>query len=292
MTQPSGWYDDPQDPNSLRYFDGVLWTDNVVPRTSPTVADSTIGRAFDPYAAPAYPTAPPAGPWAGPSGPGAWADPSAPSAGAGPGPYGAPPPGYGYGAAPRLGWRTGPATPDGAPLAEWWQRLLANLLDGFISGAIALLATIYWWLPFVRSYVDLIRSVVDHPQSALDARAMDAFTNQVLAAIVPMTLVQLLVVVSYQVIFLTRSGATPGKAALGIRVRRSGRAGPLTLGEALRREALRIGLGLLGLVPLISLVSSLVGLLDPMWLLWDPRRQTLHDKIADTLVEVKPKPLR
>ena len=55
---------------------------------------------------------------------------------------------------------------------------------------------------------------------------------------------------------------------------------------------LRIGLGLLGLVPVISLVSSLVGLLDSMWLLWDPRRQTLHDKIADTLVEVKPKPLR
>jgi uncharacterized RDD family membrane protein YckC len=286
MTQPSGWYDDPQDPNSLRYFDGVLWTDNVVPRTSPTVTDSMIGRAFDPYAASGYPPAPPAPPV------GPWAGPSAPGTGAGPGPYGAPPAGYGYGAAPRLGWRTGPATPDGAPLAEWWQRLLAYLLDAFLSQAIALLATLYWWLPVVRSYVDLIRSVVDHPQSTLDPRAMDAFTNQLIAVIVPITLVQLLVIVSYQVIFLTRSGATPGKAALGIRVRRSGRAGPLTLGEALRREVLRIGLGLLGLVPVISLVSSLVGLLDSMWLLWDPRRQTLHDKIADTLVEVKPKPLR
>ncbi len=283
MTQPSGWYDDPQDPNSLRYFDGVLWTDNVVPRTSPTVADSTTGRAFDPYAASAYPPAPPAGPWAGPS---------APGAGAGPGPYGAPPAGYGYGAAPRLGWRTGPATPDGAPLAEWWQRLLAYLLDTFLSQAIALIATIYWWLPFVRSYVDLIRSVLDNPQSAPAPRAVEALTEQLLAVIVPITLVQLLVIVSYQVIFLTRSGATPGKLVLGIRVRRAGRAGPLTLGEALRREVLRIGLGLLGLVPVISLVSSVVGLLDPMWLLWDPRRQTLHDKIADTLVEVKPKPLR
>ena len=26
MSAPSGWYDDPQDPTHLRYWDGVLWT--------------------------------------------------------------------------------------------------------------------------------------------------------------------------------------------------------------------------------------------------------------------------
>jgi len=30
--------------------------------------------------------------------------------------------------------------------------------------------------------------------------------------------------------------------------------------------------------------TAMVGLLDPMWLLWDPRRQALHDRAAGTLV--------
>ncbi|MBO3181743.1 DUF2510 domain-containing protein, partial [Dermatophilus congolensis] len=26
--RPSGWYDDPDDPELLRYWDGVLWTEH------------------------------------------------------------------------------------------------------------------------------------------------------------------------------------------------------------------------------------------------------------------------
>ena len=42
-----GWFDDPDDPLLLRYFDGVVWTDHTTPRTSPTAESSTIGRAND-----------------------------------------------------------------------------------------------------------------------------------------------------------------------------------------------------------------------------------------------------
>ena len=31
MTQPSGWYDDPNDADLLRYWDGVVWTSHVAP---------------------------------------------------------------------------------------------------------------------------------------------------------------------------------------------------------------------------------------------------------------------
>ena len=51
---------------------------------------------------------------------------------------------------------------------------------------------------------------------------------------------------------------------------------------------LQLALTLLGLVPLLGSVFGLLSSLDEAWLLWDPRRQCLHDKIADTLVEQKP----
>ena len=47
MTQPSGWYDDPNDADQLRYWDGVVWTDHAVPRKSPTVEQSRIGMPHE-----------------------------------------------------------------------------------------------------------------------------------------------------------------------------------------------------------------------------------------------------
>ena len=46
VTQTSGWYDDPQDPSQLRYWDGVLWSSNVTPKVSPTLEQSSIGMPF------------------------------------------------------------------------------------------------------------------------------------------------------------------------------------------------------------------------------------------------------
>ncbi|MBO3138051.1 DUF2510 domain-containing protein, partial [Dermatophilus congolensis] len=33
--RPSGWYDDPDDPELLRYWDGVLWTEHTALRRPP-----------------------------------------------------------------------------------------------------------------------------------------------------------------------------------------------------------------------------------------------------------------
>ena len=48
MSQRAGWYDDPENPDNLRYFDGVVWTSHTTPRASPSVAQSTIGLAQQP----------------------------------------------------------------------------------------------------------------------------------------------------------------------------------------------------------------------------------------------------
>src|SRR4051812_30717449 len=35
--QPSGWYDDPSNPEMLRYWDGVMWSSHTTPKKSPTL---------------------------------------------------------------------------------------------------------------------------------------------------------------------------------------------------------------------------------------------------------------
>ncbi len=69
-------------------------------------------------------------------------------------------------------------------------------------------------------------------------------------------------------------GQNPGKAVVGLRViRTDGR--PMDTGWMFVR-------GLVGFVP--GLVVGLWGIVDDAWLLWDQNAQTLHDKIASTVV--------
>ncbi len=277
MTQPSGWYDDPADPSGLRYWDGIIWTERTVPKQSPTASASTIGHAVDPYAAPpsAYPPAYPPG--------------QAPYPPSTPTPYGQPPAGRDYGAAPTYQWRPqGPTTLDGAPLAQWWQRLLAAMIDGVVVGLAGALMAFPWWRDFLTWYVAFLQKSMSGAADPNLATVMTEISTEMARFIVPITLIQAGVAFVYHVAFLTRNGASLGKMALGIRVRRVGRPGPLSLLDAARRQALQLVLTLLGVVPFIGSITGLVSYLDEAWLLWDQRRQCLHDKIADTVVEQKP----
>ncbi len=275
MSQPSGWYDDPQNPANLRYWDGVLWSDHVVPK----------------QAAPSQPAPQPLGPVDSSSAAAPWSTPPQTMA---PGTYSAPPTNYGYGAAPELStWAPmGRVTTDGRSIAEPWQRLVAAILDNLILGIVTAAITFPLWRDFVAAYVRWIQDLVNNPTAPEpDMAEVTTMVQDTLGPnILWITLITLGISLVYQTFFLVRSGATPGKMALRIRVRRTARPGPLTVAEALRRQALDVGLQVLGAVPVISLLTPMVSILDKLWLLWDPRRQTLHDKIADTVVEQTPKP--
>lgn len=67
------------------------------------------------------------------------------------------------------------------------------------------------------------------------------------------------------------SGQTVGKKALNIRVIDFANGGPIDPGRALIRYLGRI-------------VSTIPCLLGYFWMLWDPQKQTWHDKIANTVV--------
>ncbi len=246
---PAGWYDNPQDTTTIRYWDGQQWTDHLAPRPGPGQANPTQpgygvpndGQPVDAQNAyqPGYPDA------------------------------------------------YGPTTPDGVPLAGYGSRVGAYILDGIFSTLISLVLSI----PFLNNaaawYSEIIRS------AGSGAAASQPSTAQMLAHLWPIMLITVLVTLAYQIFFLNRWGATPGKRIVGISVRRREVPGPLSVVDAAKRVSLYVALQVVSLVPVVgSLVSLLVGLLDLLWPLWDSRRQALHDKIAGTNVVQAPKVAR
>lgn len=278
MSQPSGWYDDPRTPDQLRYWDGVLWTEHTTPkRSSPAAAESAPWMAGD---SPAYDApSPEQSSWG--AHPGQVPGYSTTQPG-----FDRPPDGFGYGAAPQTAWHSGRRTaPDGVPLADWWQRLLARIIDGLITGVLVAMLGFPWVSGIVTTMTDLTGQVIRDAGAGLSTQIdQSAFQDQLMRDAVPLTLLMVAVGVAYETFFLVRSGATPGKKVLGITVRRVNRPGPLTVVEALKRQSIQQGCNLLSLIPIASLIAFVVQLLDVLWLLWDPRRQALHDKVADTLV--------
>lgn len=271
-----GWYQDPDDVDQLRYFDGVVWSSHTTPRVSATAGQSTIGRAV--------PTPSSVGrqtgtrhdvrtPWGGQDGSGAGS--GGPSGGWGrpssaPGPYGA----------------RADVLPDGAVLAEWWRRLLARLLDWMIASALGLVVAIPWLGDATRLLGDYFReaAAVSGGGAAPD---MGAFVTELGAALVPVSLVSLAVSLAYEIGFLAWRSATPGKMALGTVVRRVGDGERLGLVTAVRRQVISVVASAMAFVPLLGVAATMLNVLDPAWLLWDGKRQTLHDKVADTVVVLK-----
>jgi uncharacterized RDD family membrane protein YckC len=200
-------------------------------------------------------------------------------------------PAYGGGAAgayapptSRLGASTPATTPDGQLLAGWWQRVWAYLLDGFIVLIIGgLLAS-----PWLGDVADAFREFLD--QAVRDAEAgrqttdTSAFEQQVAAPILIIGMIYLVVGFVYQVGFLMALQATPGKLALGLRVRLRERPGRMPLWTVLVRWASQFGYSILNVVPFVGSVLWIYGLLDDLWPLWDGKKQALHDKIARTNV--------
>lgn len=251
----AGWYDDPDNSEQLRYFDGILWTDNVTPRrtrwdlpTESTALDAVPGGS---------PTAAPA-----------------------PTPVTSP---YAAAPAPTTHPAGRPTTPDGVPYASYGSRVVAYILDMLLIGLIGMVVG-GWFL----------WKAIEPTWEALDAAVASGDPAAVNAAIGLMdvrslgfySVIALLVSLVYQLFFLTRWSATPGKMALGISVRRSQHPGVLDFSAASRRVAFTVLLSALANLPLLGLLALGATVADLLWPLSDQRRQTLHDKVADTVVVV------
>jgi uncharacterized RDD family membrane protein YckC len=290
MSMPShaGWFDDPADSTQLRYFDGVIWTSHTAPRV--TRSSGLEGGQVQPgqqqYPGQGHP----------PQYPGQPGQPGQVQPGQQQAPYqqlpGAPqqPPQWSAPAYPGSWGR--PATPDGQPLASYGQRVGAFLIDWLIQAVIGGVLGSYFAFKALSNYVDQLSSMMNQAQPGQqpDFAALAASIDR--GALTIFSLIGIAVFAAYQLFFLTRSGRTPGKAAVGISVRLRERPGPPPAGVVARRIALPVGLFLVELVTLVGVLGLIGRALDLLWPSWDPNRQALHDKVAGTVVVVGEQPRR
>ncbi len=132
-----------------------------------------------------------------------------------------------------------------------WRRLLAAIIDGLIVYVVT-------WL--ITAPIAGLGSMYDRPTG-----------RQIVA-----DLITLILAFAYFVVQHGRWGQTLGKRAMSLRVVRADDAGPITYGQAGWRLLFQY---------IVSFVTCGVGgLVDVAWILWDERRQALHDKVAKTVV--------
>lgn len=186
-------------------------------------------------------------------------------------------------------------TEDGEPLAGWWQRVGQYVIDSLVIDVLILLVA----LPFLIHEAPRIGADLDRLSRESLRTGTPASASQLLDVLEPtilvVSLISTVVFCLYVATCLRWKGRTAGMAAVGIAVRtvESG-GGRLPWGAILRRLVVQ-QVGALAYVPALALgsgvsvvvlgdLAGLFYLLDVLWPLWDRRRQTLHDRVAGTVV--------
>lgn len=172
-----------------------------------------------------------------------------------------------YGAPPTYGSIR--STPPGAgALAGFWRRLGGSILDGLLYGLA--------WLPFGIVGFVLVFGV------GLGGCTTDPFTDEIvcngneeigaIVAGVALMVAGWLVVAILYLRGLARSGQTWGRKLAGLRVVDARTAVAPGWGKAIGRTLFA------------GFISGNFCYLGYLWMLWDDRNQTWHDKVASTLV--------
>ena len=253
MTQrPSGWYEDPDDPDQLRYWDGILWSPRRMPKVRPGLERSgpTPVTTGLPESGARRATLRPM--------PRSQADPWRQQA-----PY-----------------QQAPTTPDGDVLAGWWHRAGAVIIDYLLVTLVGALVALPWTLRWARQY--------SHYFDALSAWGgsgqMPRMPYSVAHPPWQIFVANIVVYALYEVGMTVWRGQTVGKIVTGIRVRRTTSAGSPGLAAAVNRFLVKCVYLLLSFVPALGLLAVAFVLVDYLWPLRDPARRALHDLSAGTYV--------
>ncbi len=264
---PGGWYPDPAQQGQERYWDGWQWSRT----TRPAEGGAPQGHAGPPQ---------PYGQGRPPYGPGQ--QPYGQSQGYGQPPYGQP---QGYGQPPYGAGQPGPgvkqlATADQVPLAGWWARVLAAIIDTVLVGIVSVLVTLPVYLEFFRVFAAYFREGMRLASQGLQppqpvATDLISTQDQVLVALAFVGLGFV-----YYALWWRLKGASLGQLALGLRVV------PVDQGRSTSRLAWgpTVLRSLIWTLPGLTSVLLIFQLIDVLFPLWQPRRQTLHDLAAKTQV--------
>lgn len=272
-----GWYKDPADPTTQRYWDGEGWIGAAIPADAtppagppppePVVAPAALAPAVEP-GQPA-----PSAPWqvnrtGNPPSPGG---PGGPVFG---------PPAFGL---PHQYAGAAQPRPHGLALAHVGSRFVARIVDALALLLLSAIANawfaIQFWQEFGPYWAELWRRAAAGETST---EGMPVLSDSAGTLLLAMCIAVTAVWFAYEVPATANSGQTLGKRLLGIKVVRLESAQPLGFGRALRRWS-RLGLPTLlwyccGVGLLLQVVDCLFAAIDR------PLHQAIHDKTAATVV--------
>jgi predicted Zn finger-like uncharacterized protein len=161
---------------------------------------------------------------------------------------------------------------DGSPLddgteatsmtyAGFWPRFGAHLIDGVVAGILVKISMWLAMLPMTYYFSQDYMSGNQPLESLPPALPMALFLGVSLSVVLPAL---------YYILMWGYKGATLGKMALKIKIVRTG-GSDISYGTASLRY---IG----------TIISGMLFGLGYLWMLWDDKNQTWHDKIASTYV--------
>ena len=167
------------------------------------------------------------------------------------------PPGYGY--------------PGAWVKAGFWARFAAYVIDSLVVGAFSIPARI----ALKTGSKTIERCSTDRSGDNFSTRVGDGFcevpTGSTMAIYLGLSLIALIAGIVYFAKLEGGSGQTLGKRALGIKVVDARTGGSIGTGRGVGRWFARIP-------------SALVCFLGYFWMLWDPEKQTWHDKMTTSYV--------
>lgn len=251
-----GWYKDPADPSTQRYWDGDGWVGAALP------ADAPPPEGPPPEPPPALP------------GPPAAAENTAPPPAGPPGfaPEGPLPPGTPYPFPPGFVPR-----PHGLPLAPYGHRLGARVIDIVVVAVLSAAANAWFVYQWILEVTPIVMQAIENPTGPTPAATPRSDYLELTILLITMA-----VWLAYEVPALAQSGQTLGKRMVGIKVVRVESLEPLGGGRAFRRWG-RLGMwtplwGLWGVGFIGQLIASATLLTD------QPLRRSWGDKAAGTVV--------
>jgi uncharacterized RDD family membrane protein YckC len=162
-----------------------------------------------------------------------------------------------------------PVTPSPASLtgqhvlSGWWPRVGAQIIDGLIVGAAALVLMVALTAPFSIGFF---------------AGDTFGFLSLVVGLMISIVCVSIAALLYAPAMMARTNGRTVGRMATGIRVvRADGK--PIDFGFAMLREVAVKAL-LFGFIAVVT--GGLSFLADALWPLWDEENRALHDFVVDT----------
>jgi uncharacterized RDD family membrane protein YckC len=304
---PAGWYKDPADTSTQRYWDGEGWLGkaipaDVVPPDGPPAAEPEPPTP-DPAPAPI-----PAAPQSVPPLPPQTAGPSVPPPPPGWTPQAPPPPGWMPQPPPPPGWQPPPGMqpppgwqpvqaqpypypypypmpvpevrPHGMALAGLGKRLTARLIDIFAVLILNIVVNGYFGYLYLQDFRPGFRKYMEEVAAGNTAPILPV-TERMQTLSIAMIMIATLVWLAYEAPAIASSGQTLGKRILGIKVVPVEKNEPLGFARAFARWG-RLAVWNLFWWCGVGLIVQFVFALSPAF---DPRlRQAWHDKAAATVV--------